>query len=338
MGDPGAVESLRCLALLVLAHLRERDGVDLGVAAGGDEGRHPAHREGAAVVAGLDEELAVRAHERHRHRHRAAIGEHHLGPVAELLDHAEDVVPAAGVQPGRVLAQLVEDLVHLERGQDRLDQDGRLDRSLRHTEPVLRPDEDVVPEARLEVRLELREVEVAAVAAVVAEEVEAEVEQRPRHRRAVDLVVPLLEVPAARPHEQHRRIVAERVLLLAGVERDRPLERVGQVALAVDAVEPGRRVRVLEVGHEHPCARVERVDHHLAVDRARDLDAPVGDLVGRRRNAPVAGPDLGRLGQEVGQLAAVEPLEPLLAPREELDPARPERRAGDPPGSCGPRR
>ena len=43
---------------------------------------------------------------------------------AELLDRAEDVVPAAGVQPAGVLAQLVEDLVHLERRQDRLDQHG----------------------------------------------------------------------------------------------------------------------------------------------------------------------------------------------------------------------
>ena len=121
----------------------------------------------------------------------AAIGQDELGPVAELLDHAEDVVPAAGVQPGRVLAQLVEDLVHLERGEDRLDQHRRLDRPARHAEPVLREAEDVVPEARLEVRLELREVEVAPVARVVAEEVDAEVEQRAGHRPAVDREVPL---------------------------------------------------------------------------------------------------------------------------------------------------
>ena len=50
-----------------------------------------------------------------------------------------------------MVAQLVQDLVHLERGEDRLDQDGCLDRPLRHPEPLLRPDEDVVPEARLEV-------------------------------------------------------------------------------------------------------------------------------------------------------------------------------------------
>ena len=44
-----------------------------------------------------------------------AVGQHERRVVAELLDDAEDVVPAPGVEPGGVLAQLVEDLVHLER-------------------------------------------------------------------------------------------------------------------------------------------------------------------------------------------------------------------------------
>ena len=151
-------------------------------------------------------------------------------------------------------------------------------------EPILRVHEDVVPESRLEVRLELREVEVAPVAAVVAEEVEPEVEQRAGHRRAVDLEMALLEMPAARADEEHGDLVVQRVLLLAGVERDRPLERVREVPLPLDAVLPRRRVRVLEVGHEDLRARVERVDHHLAVDRARDLDAAIGDLVRERRD------------------------------------------------------
>ena len=96
-----------------------------------DERGHAADRVRAAPVARLHEELRVRAHERHRHRHQRPVGKDELGPVAELLDHAEHVVPAARVQPGRVLAQLVEDLLHLERRQDRLDQDGRADRPAR---------------------------------------------------------------------------------------------------------------------------------------------------------------------------------------------------------------
>src|SRR2546430_14913972 len=37
MRDPGAVVALRCLAFLVLANLRERDRVDLGIAPRRDE-------------------------------------------------------------------------------------------------------------------------------------------------------------------------------------------------------------------------------------------------------------------------------------------------------------
>ena len=256
MRDPGAVEALRGLALLVLPHLRERDRVHLGVAARGDERRHPAHRERAAPVARLDEQLAVRAHERHGHRHGRAVGEHELGPVPELLDDAEDVVPAAGVE-ARPSARAARERISSISNAARIVsiRTVALIVPARDAEPVLRPDEDVVPEPRLEVRLELREVEVAAVAAVVAEEVEPEVEQRARHRRAVDLEVALLEVPAARADEQHGDLVAELVPLLARVERDRPVERVRQVPLAVDAVLPGRRVRVLEVGHEDLRAR-----------------------------------------------------------------------------------
>ena len=118
-----------------------------------------------------------------------AVGEHEVRAVAELLDDAEDVVPAAGVEPARVLAELVEDLVHLERGEDRLDQHGRPDRAAGDAERVLRGAEDVVPQARLEVALELGQVEVRAEPALeqlarVPEEVEAEVEEAaPRSAR-----------------------------------------------------------------------------------------------------------------------------------------------------------
>jgi len=100
--------------------------------------------------------------------------------------------------------------------------------------------------------------------------------------------VPLLQVPAARAYEQRRRLLVQRILLLAGIERDRPPERVSQVDLALDAVRPGRRVRVLEVGHEHLRARVERIDHHLPVYRPGDLDAAVLQLGRHRFDLPVA--------------------------------------------------
>ena len=134
----------------------------------------------------------VGAHERDGHLHVVAVGQHELGPVAEELDHREDVVPAAGVEPVGVLAQLEEDLLHLERGGQRLDQDRGADRArAASAERLLRPGEDVVPEPRLEVVLELGQVEVGRRAAReqargAVEGEQAEVEERPRERLAVE--------------------------------------------------------------------------------------------------------------------------------------------------------
>ncbi len=79
-----------------------------------------------------------------------------------VLMQREDVVPAAAVERHDVVAQLVQDLVHLERGPQRLDQHRDLDRLLRNLQRVLRVVEDRVPQPRLEVRLHLRQVEVRA--------------------------------------------------------------------------------------------------------------------------------------------------------------------------------
>jgi hypothetical protein len=179
-----------------------------------------------------------------------------------------------------VLAEGVEDLVHLERGEDGLDEHGRANRAAAESQLLFGEREHVVPEARLVMRLELRQVQVRAAAGVelrapAVEGIEAEVEQARTHRRPVDQRVLLDEVPPARTHDERRRLLDQGVALLACVERDRPGDRVQQVALAFDDVLPGRGVRVLEIGHEDARARVESVDHHLPVDRACDLDAPL---------------------------------------------------------------
>ena len=232
-----------------------------------------------------------------------------------------------------MLAQLPEELVHLERRREGLDEARRLDRCRAGiAELLLRADEDVVPQARLEVALHLRQVEVRARPAGegffgVVEEEEAEVEERPGDRLAVDLHVALDEVPAARPHEQDRGLVLERVLLarLGRRERDRAADRVAEVDLPVDQVVPGGAVGVLEVGHEDARARVERVDDHLPVGRPGDLDAAIEQVLGQRGHGPVAGAHVGRLGQEVRPLAGVEPGLALAAAREQLLHARAER-------------
>ena len=173
--------------------------------------------------------------------------------------------------------------------------------------------EDLVPEARLEVALELGQVEIRAGAGGeqrlrVGEEVEAEIEEAAGHRLAVDDEVLLRQMPAARADEQDRGPGGELVFLAA--LRVGEVDLVGpavlEVDLALDLVFPGRRVGILEIGHEDLGAGVQRVDDHLAVGRAGDLDAAVLKVGGDRRDLPVAVADVLRLGQEIGQRAGIE--------------------------------
>ena len=116
------------------------------------------------------------------------------------------------------------------------------------------------------------------------------------------------QVPAARAHQQRGGLLVETVdAAVRVVEGDRALDRVDQVDLALDHVLPGRRVGVLEVGHVHVRARVERVDEHLALGRAGQLDPALLEVgVGDGRDPPVAGADVARFGREVRQLARVQ--------------------------------
>ena len=318
MRDPRAVEAGARLAGLVLAHLGERALVGLGVAPARDEGRHPSDREGPAPVAGGDQQVAVGPHHRRGHGDGGAVGEGvRRSGVAEVLDDAEQVVPATRVEPGDVVAQGVQDLLHLERRGDRLDEDRGADDPVGHLQRALGVREDVVPQLRLVVGLQLGQVEVGPGAAGeelagVVEEVQPEVDQRGDHRLSVDAQVLLVEVPAARPRHDHRdRVgVAQRVVLALGRgEGDGAAHRVVQVDLAADHVDPVRGVGVLQVGEPDLGPRVERVDRHLPLGRPGDLDAAVLQVGGHRRDPPVAVADRRRLRQEVqaaagGQLLA----------------------------------
>jgi len=74
---------------------------------------------------------------------------------------------------------------------------------------------------------------------------------------------------------------------------------------APPALHTGER-RVLEVRHEDVRAGIERIDHHLALDRTGDLDVPFLQIGGCRSDLPVARPDLGRLRQELEGAARSE--------------------------------
>src|SRR2546423_134028 len=135
----------------------------------------------------LHKPLRIRTHERRRHRDLPAIGKNEIGARAKRLDDAEEVIPTTRVEPCRMVAKLVENLLHLEGRVDRLDQRRRANASARYAEGVLSKTEDVVPQARLEMAFHLRQVEIRARAPVerfarIVEEVQAEVEEARRHR------------------------------------------------------------------------------------------------------------------------------------------------------------
>ena len=153
--------------------------------------------------------------------------------------------------------------------------------------------------------------------------VHAEVEERARDRVAVDEEVAFGQMPSARAHKQRRRVLAELVVPAVGaVVGDRAVDRVTEVDVALDHVAPGRRVRILEVGHEAIGARVECVDRHLAIGRAGDLDPALLHVCGDRRDGPVALPDLARVREEGKHLARGEPRSTLGARAQQLGAAR----------------
>src|SRR5713226_2690024 len=170
--------------------------------------------------------------------------EHAFRPAAQLLDVAEDVIPAPAVEPGRMVAQLPQDLVRLEGGENRLDQHRRADRATRNPERILREDEDVVPQTRLEMDFELREIEEGSRAACgelgrSMEKGESEIEERRRNRLPVHGQVLLDQVPPAGPHDERRGLGLERVAFPLGTGvRDGAGDRVAHVLLARQVVLP----------------------------------------------------------------------------------------------------
>ena len=153
------------------------------------------------------------------------------------------------------------------------------------------------------------------------EDVKAEIEQRAGHLLAVDDDMALGQMPAARPHHQHGGLTLERVGLAACRvgEVDLAGPAVLQVGLALDHVGEDGRGRVLEIGHEDLGAGIERIDDHLAIDGAGDLD-PAVEKVGRDLgDGPVAFADRFGLGEKVRQLAGVKVFLALHAPRQQLE-------------------
>ena len=63
---------------------------------------------------------------------------------------------------------------------------------------------------------------------------------------------------------------------------------------------------ILEVRHPALRPGVQRVDRHLAIDRAGDFGAAIQQIGGWRRNPPVAAANRRGFGQEIGHPAGID--------------------------------
>lgn len=75
-------------------------------------------------MASPDEQVGVAFHEMLSHGDLDSVGKKSVGMSLECLDVAENVVPSAAVQSGRVIFQLVENFIHLKDGRECFNEHG----------------------------------------------------------------------------------------------------------------------------------------------------------------------------------------------------------------------
>ena len=132
------------------------------------------------------------------------------------------------------------------------------------------------------------------------------------------------EVPAARPDDERRDVVVQRVALLAGVERDRPRDRVEQVA-------PGPRRQFCHVGEfassksamKTLAPELSALITILRSTGPGDLDAPLAQVrrAPRARASRPRAPRASRAGSPAARRRCSRC--PALGPRgEQLSPPR----------------
>src|SRR4051812_9368792 len=131
-----------------------------------------------------------------------------------------------------MVLELVKDLVHLKGGEDRLDQDRRLDRATRDAKLGLSKNEHIVPKPRFQVTFHFGKVEVGTCAPSdqlpsVVKEIKPEVKERSRYGLAANEEVFLQKVPAPGPDHESGRLLVQCVSLSLGVfERDLSSNRI----------------------------------------------------------------------------------------------------------------
>ena len=182
MRHPGAIETIGCFTLLVVAHTLQRHTVHLCIFAAGNERRHAANGVRTVRMAGLHKQFSVGAHERHCHRYLRAVRQLRGHNSVQLANDTEDVIPAPSVQAAAMRAQFVKYFRHLKCRQNIFNQHRGADGSHRQPQQLLRKHKHIVPQARLQMALQLGNVKVRAALARqqlvrIVKEVQAKIKQ-----------------------------------------------------------------------------------------------------------------------------------------------------------------
>ena len=222
-----------------------------------------------------------------------------------------------------MLAQLIQNFVHFKGRNDRLDQYGGLDAALRNTDRVLRGDKHLIPEARLEMTLELGQIEVRPKPTNqqlfgVMEHVQRKIEQAARDTLTIHGHMLFIEMPAARTHDERRNFFVQVIRLAVLFERNRAANRIDQIDLPFDLIRPFWRICILKIGHVAIGTRVQSIDHHLAIGGPCDLNATALQRRWDRCDLPVTGPNRCGFSQKIQMLTGVKALSPLDPGREQF--------------------
>ena len=198
-------------------------------------------------MAGFDQQARVGAQERFIHGHDLAIRQYAVGIVFQGFDVAENIVPASAVQADNVVAQGVQNFIHLEHGWQRFNQQRGFDGAARQVETIFRIAEDLAPPGRFLPGLRFWQIEIRAAAfcqqvLVVVEEIEREIKQAARNGFPTPGDMFFRQVQAAYATDQHRRVRFELVNFAGFVGiADGAVHGVAQVDLPLDDFTPVRR-------------------------------------------------------------------------------------------------
>src|SRR3954452_17810004 len=130
-------------------------------------------------------------------------------------------------------------------------------------------------------------------------------------------------MPPSRTNQESGRLGVQRIAFpIRSPIFDLSPDRIAQINLALDQISPCRCVGVLEVRHIDAGARIQRVDQHLALGRARDFHAPVLQVTRNGCDGPFRVAYLTGFFEEIWKRAALDLLLALRSRAKQFLPLR----------------